>query len=136
MAKLSPPDRTAQRLAAVCARLASDFDGERAVAARLASHMLTAAGLTWQELVSRAFAVPAARQKPPRETAYRQTDHEAALQVYRDLLASVELNGWEQHFLETLLEDEIVVLSERQQRIVDKLMRRRANAQHHARASP
>ena len=53
------PDPSAvDRLAKVAARLASDFDGERAVAAALGTGILASFGLDWQQLVQRAFQAP------------------------------------------------------------------------------
>ncbi len=49
---------TVNRLAKVTARLASSFDGERANAAALASRLLADCGLSWEQLVTRAFQAP------------------------------------------------------------------------------
>lgn len=46
---LAPADRI--RLAKVCGLLGSDHDGERASAARAATAILLAAGLTWEQLI-------------------------------------------------------------------------------------
>jgi hypothetical protein len=43
-----------ERLAKVCGLLGSDFDGERAEAARRATRILKDAGLTWYDLVKSA----------------------------------------------------------------------------------
>jgi len=57
MLPLSPAERN--RLVAILARLASDFDGERAAAGLLASRLLRDRGLCWDDLIK---AVGAARQ--------------------------------------------------------------------------
>lgn len=57
MPPLSPAERN--RLVAILARLASDFDGERAAAGLLASRLLRDRGLCWDDLIQ---AVGAARQ--------------------------------------------------------------------------
>lgn len=46
---LSPAERN--KLVAILARLGSDFDGERAAAGLLATRMLRAAGLGWDDLI-------------------------------------------------------------------------------------
>ncbi len=47
--------RVADRLAKLCGLLGSDHEGERANAAALASRLLKDCGLSWAELVARAF---------------------------------------------------------------------------------
>jgi hypothetical protein len=47
---LAPAER--DTLARICGRLTSSFDGERAVAARLASEFLQRRGLTWSALLA------------------------------------------------------------------------------------
>lgn len=53
---MTTPDRLDQaerhKLARICGRLSSDFDGERAVAARIASEFIRARGLTWDALIA------------------------------------------------------------------------------------
>ena len=48
---LSPSERN--RLIGILARLASDFDGERAAAGLLATRLLRDRGLSWDDLISR-----------------------------------------------------------------------------------
>ena len=50
--------RAADRLTKLCGLLTSSHDGERANAAALASRLLTDCGLTWADLVARAFQAP------------------------------------------------------------------------------
>lgn len=65
--------RAVKRLADLCGRLGSDMAGERDAAAVLATRHIKALGLTWGEVVSRAFA-PAgtkpARPMPPQPPAF------------------------------------------------------------------
>jgi len=51
------------RLQKIAGYLASPNDGERANAARMASDMLQAAGLTWAEVIRRAFANEPSREE-------------------------------------------------------------------------
>jgi hypothetical protein len=89
-----PDSATVDRLAKVAARLGSDFAGEQAAAATLGTGILASFGLTWQELVQRAFQVPV----PTRATASspaapaRGTHAATALWAlgFRDLLTDRE----------------------------------------------
>jgi hypothetical protein len=45
-------NRTAERLAKMCAMLSSDHDGERAAAALLVTRTLRSTGLTWEDVFS------------------------------------------------------------------------------------
>ena len=64
------------KLAKVCQMLSSSHQGERAAAAQLATGMLRAAGMSWDDLVKKAFAVqppqpdPKAGAKPRGSYAY------------------------------------------------------------------
>jgi hypothetical protein len=51
---------TAARLAKVLGRLGSDFDAERATAARMADQLVRDAGLSWQDVLGLADAADAA----------------------------------------------------------------------------
>lgn len=61
--------RAVQRLIAIAGMLGSDHEGERANAARLATIDLRQLGLTWAELIERAFA---ALEAPPRREAVQE----------------------------------------------------------------
>ena len=112
------------RFAKVCGLLTSNFDGERSAAAERATQMLRAAGLTWSDVVDRAFGgtgpsthrseEPEQRQ---RETAPRSPRgaHERFM-VFEDYgiryvlmrLCNLESKGggfteWESHFLDSLV---------------------------------
>ncbi|MET4698375.1 hypothetical protein ABIE65_001392 [Constrictibacter sp. MBR-5] len=86
---LAPADR--QRLAKICGLLGSDHDGERASAARAATAILLAAGLTWEQLILAVAPEPAA--EPQRDP----TDD--ALAYLRD---AVIVDEWSQHFVASL----------------------------------
>lgn len=65
----TPTARAVERLVRLAGMLGSDFEGERANAAALATRALQAHGLTWRELVERAFAhrpAPEPVPRPPR----------------------------------------------------------------------
>jgi hypothetical protein len=134
---IAPPRKTVERLAAVCARLASDFEGERAVAGLLATRMLNDLGMDWNGLIERAFSPRASAPRPARFT-YAPTDEETALDVYRELLAQDWLNDWERKFVGDLLAKEAVALSAKQQNCLRKILNKyRAAAKeerHHAAA--
>lgn len=68
------------KLARILGMLGSEHDGERASAARKASEMIKAAGVTWEQVLIRP---PVARSAQPRKSsAYGMTDEEFA-QVVR-----------------------------------------------------
>ena len=115
------PAATAARLARVCGLLGSDFDGERAEAARRATQILRDAGLTWRDLVA---ASPASRPAPrePREgrDSVAPFDHVAAV---RQCLADEALfSAWERAFLRTI--QHWPRLSPRQRDILGRLVSR------------
>lgn len=56
-----------RKLAIVCGRLGSEFDGERAVAAQMATDILRRAGMTWADL----FAMVDDEPAPARQSYYR-----------------------------------------------------------------
>jgi hypothetical protein len=56
---------TVKRLSAIAGMLGSDHDGERANAARLATIELRRLGLTWAELIARAFTRPKPEPRKP-----------------------------------------------------------------------
>lgn len=110
-----------RRLAAIAGMLGSAHDGERANAARLATIELQRLGLTWYELVMRAFRAvvpaPAApvyqegwepqRPQPRQYTAGQRWAKREGIQLYEFLrfaeLHQLRLNSWEQRFVQSLL---------------------------------
>jgi hypothetical protein len=62
MCALDP--QTASRLAKICGRFGSDFKGERANAALLATRTLKAAGVTWDDVFSRSEQALPSHAKP------------------------------------------------------------------------
>ena len=59
------------KLRAIIGMLGSDHDGERANAARLATAELRRLGLTWADLVNRAFGQAPPRPQPAQQQAYQ-----------------------------------------------------------------
>lgn len=143
---MSAPDRkTLAKLSAICSRLSSPFDGERSNAASLASVMLEGLGLTWAELIEAAFAEPdpVPTYAPTRKPRYY--DPLGGLEITLDLLEelleagdTLKLNNWEKHFLETLIEKEVTVLSDKQRVSLSWILKKRdaaaAKAERAARA--
>ena len=91
------PDPSAvDRLAKVAARLGSDFAGEQAAAATLGTGILAGFGMSWTDLVARAFQ--AAPQIPPR--ASRPAPQPPHAELARAAMRHQErLTGWERQFL-------------------------------------
>jgi hypothetical protein len=83
------------KLAAVLSRLESPFDGERAAAGLLASRMVRAAGLSWEDVVTPALAPERVRPPDPPPAGWRTMV--ARCRLRRDLLTD-----WELRFLATL----------------------------------
>jgi hypothetical protein len=88
-----------ERLRNICARLSSDYEGERAAAGLLASRLLRDRGLVWADVVMPATPLPSrpAAEHTQYEQPWRQT--------VRDLLARPgSLRAWEKdEFLQSLL---------------------------------
>lgn len=113
-----------RRLVAIAGMLGSDHDGERANAARLATIELRRLGLTWSDLVQRAFRQitvdpprPSFRagfqQAPPQETRpprqeNRRASRKNGLNLWEFVrfasLHGARLNAWENRFVESFLE--------------------------------
>jgi hypothetical protein len=123
---MAPDRKTISRLSSICARLSSDFENERAVAALLATRILSEAGLDWRTLIERAFTPQPVPTSRPARRFNCPTDEEVALDVYRELLAQSWLNSWERQFLSDLLAKEAVSLSDKQQTCLRKILRKYA----------
>ncbi len=68
---VSSTDGQWRRLAALAGMLGSEHDGERANAARLATQELRRLGLTWSELIARAFSLVKVKpQAKPKDGDY------------------------------------------------------------------
>lgn len=147
---MAPDRKTVSRLAAVCARLGSDFDGERAAAGLLATRILADAGISWSDLITRAFAEPMPIHAPPPPSYQSNSaskpawpgrhfdpvpDEMITLALYRELLATVKLNDWEFGFLSKLLANEVTSLSDKQKMSLSWIIRKRDQAAERARAT-
>lgn len=106
------------RFAKICAMMTSSFDGERSAAAERASAMLKKAGMTWEDVVERAFTVSARPERFERSTTTRHHQARGAharsmtfgdygiryvLHRLYNLAAEANFTAWEQHFLESLV---------------------------------
>lgn len=107
------------RLAKLAGLLGSSFPGEHAVAAEKASQVLKAAGLSWRELVERAFRAPPAStpslSREPERWKWREIAEDLADGPYR-------LTSWEVRFIESLLDQDAI--SERQWAVLRDLARK------------
>ena len=106
--------------------LGSDFDGERASAAAMATRLLKINNLTWADLVIRAMppAPRAAPPPPPPHCWYEgvKTEEEwcTAIREHRwDYLSE-----WERSFLDSVLRRDRWPLSDKQRGVLDKLRSR------------
>lgn len=105
------------RFAKICAMMTSSFEGERSNAAERASSMLRAAGMTWSDVVDRAFAGAgqsaqrdeASNQPRPARGAYERHmtfgDYGIKYVITRLTKAALEqdFTEWERLFLESLI---------------------------------
>lgn len=103
------------RLAKICGRLSSDFDGERAAAALLATGLLRQHGLTWAELIA-AAAVPGQTHLERRVhgEGWRRT-------IGRCLDREEALTPWEIEFLRGVEQQRRDSPTPKQQSILDRI---------------
>lgn len=95
MTRLAPAllDPTiAERLAKLCGRFGSDFDNERAIAARKADKLVRANGLTWDQIIG------AAVQPSKAELEWPDSDWTAVDAA----LSASDLTEWEFGFLSSI----------------------------------
>jgi hypothetical protein len=90
-----PPDDLLEKLRKLCGMLGSDFDGERAVAGRMASDLLREHRLTWADVLG----AEAAAAEPVRVWHEPYDHHQAAAQC---LAWGEVLTGWEANFLRSI----------------------------------
>ena len=103
----APPPKTAERLASICSRLGSQFDGERAAAGLLATRILGDIGLDWRTVIERALVLqPVSASRTPRRFGIVPTEAEDILALYAELIESDASNDWEKRFLADLLRQE------------------------------
>jgi hypothetical protein len=104
------------RLRNIVARLDSDFEGERAAAALLATRLLKSRGLIWSEVVLPPPARPASKRAQPDEQPWRRT-------VGKLLARPGSLRAWErEEFLPSLLRFESPKQSRCLRAIADRVL--------------
>jgi len=109
------------RFAKVCGLMTSNFDGERSAAAERATQMLRAAGLTWSDVVDRAFGgtgrsthqgggpeemrqrEPAPRSRKERHTTFGDYGIQYVLMRLARVANEKKFTEWERHFLESII---------------------------------
>lgn len=98
MPNLTPAERN--KLVGILGRLGSDFDGERAAAALLASRLLAGKGLAWDDVIPTASASrQAGRGDSPNEPKPRST-WQANLALCRRHL--FKLDDWPARFITSI----------------------------------
>lgn len=108
------------RLAKVCELLTSSHPAERAVAADKASAILDAAGMTWTDLVGKAFRPAYEIEQPDR--ASTKFGMSASILVRELAKHKRELSEWEREFVSNLKRfGANVTLSDKQWAVVIRL---------------
>jgi len=107
-----------QKLARVLEMIGSAHDGEVAAAARLAHNMLKENGMTWSDLVTKAFAA-AGPSKAKAERRSTSSDLEEAKDIIEFLQNRGGLNEWEYGFIDDLYSR---IQSRRIRRLTEKQM--------------
>lgn len=114
MSNLSSADT--ERLVRLLGMLGSDFDGERASAALMASRLLKSKGLTWAELLTPAVCYT--RQPFPETSPYYSWREEVSACLCREEM----LTAWEREFLSSIVNRRS--LTSRQQHTLDDVLAR------------
>lgn len=107
-ALVAPKD--VDKLAAIVGLLTSDHAGEQAAAADKATQILRSYGLTWRQLIERAFAVVEEQHQ------HRPSDLRV---IVAECLRSSRLTDWERRFLVGIGDLYLDELSEKQVRVLD-----------------
>ena len=110
---LIPRDLT-QRLSKLCGLFGSDFDGERANAARMADDLIRGFGLTWKDVIWPGHTETGA----PDQAWHEPRDHQDAARAC--LRFAEVLSGWERKFCRSILG--YARLSDKQQRVLNRLV--------------
>ena len=110
---LIPRDLT-ERLSKLCGLFGSDFEGERANAARMADDLIRGFGLTWKDVIS-----PRQSRTPGPDQIWREPyNHQDAARAC--LRFAEALTEWERKFCRSVLG--YTRLSEKQQRVLGRLV--------------
>ncbi len=108
---LAPSDL--RKLAAICDRFSSSFDGERAAAAKLADKLIKDRGATWTDVLHAEPPIPIVLQ-PSAPRYWRQCAEEVLFEH------PGAVNAWEQEFLQSILQKGFA-LSEKQEIILRRI---------------
>ena len=100
------------KLAKVCARFGSDFDGERSTAAKLADRMVKDAGLTWEQVLSPSGS------KTRRDTWQEPHDLQSAVAICSAFSGC--LSEWERRFIAGVADSRS--LSRKQEQVLERLV--------------
>ncbi len=104
----------ADRLTKLCGMFGSDFDGERANAARMADELVRNAGLAWPDVIMPGTNTPSVNGRVWREpTTIRET-------VMVCLLFTEPLTDWEISFLRSIASR--TRLSPKQQNVLNRIL--------------
>lgn len=104
----------AQRLSKLCGLFGSEFDGERANAARMADDLIRGFGLTWNDV----FWPGRTEAGTPHQARHEPRDHQDAARMW--LRFAEVLTEWERRFCRSILGYRR--LSEKQQRVLNRLV--------------
>lgn len=119
------PSQKLQRLVKLCGMLSSDFPGERATAAKMATDLLREEKLTWAEFLLNGIKLTGPQTSPPppsphptwrgsRPVVWREQARECL--QYPD-----ELSEWEKEFLGSILRQARARPSERQAEVLTRI---------------
>ena len=110
---LAPRDLT-QRLSKLCGLFGSEFDGERANAARMADDLIRGFGLTWKDVIWPGHT----EARAPNQAWHDPRDHQDAAR--RCLRCAEVLTEWERRFCRSVLG--YTRLSDKQLRVLNRLV--------------
>ncbi len=110
---LAPRDLT-HRLTKLCGLFGSEFDGERANAARMADDLIRGFGMTWRDVIWPGHT----EAEAPDQAWHDPRDHQDAARMC--LRFAEVLSGWERGFCRSILG--YARISDKQQRVLNRLV--------------